>query len=286
MESASQKIIMKTLDHNTNIGIIAGGGDAPSVLINRLKKEKINFFILAIDGNASKSILKNNIHEVVNFGELKKALKFFKENKVTHISFIGSIKRPSISSLKLDSEAAFLVAKLGFNKFVGGDNKLLSSLLSFFEKKGYTILGAEEIVPELIAQKGVLGKIKPSKIDKMDIDLGIKILQTMSTFDIGQSVVIEKGYVLGLEAAEGTNNLIKRCKSLKKETGNSGVLIKMKKMNQDSRIDLPSIGVHTIEEIKKSGFSGIAIKSNESFIIDVEKVIQKADQYNIFLVGI
>jgi len=277
---------MKILDHNINVGIIAGGGDAPTVLINRLREEGINFFILAINQNTNKSILKDTIHKSVDLGELKKALNFFKDNQVTHICFLGSIKRPSISSLKLDSEAALFIAKLGFNKFIGGDNKLLSSLLGLFEKKGYKILAPEEIAPELITPKGILGKIKPSKTDIMDIELGIKILQATSAFDIGQAVIIEKGYVLGLEAAEGTNNLIKRCKDLKKEKDNSGVLIKIKKITQDSRIDLPSIGVATIDEIKKSGFNGIALKSGQSFIIDIEKVIKKANQHNIFIVGV
>jgi len=277
---------MNNLDHNTGIGVIAGGGNAPKVIIDSLRSQKIKYFVIAINGNADPSNLQGSDHEFVEIGEFKKVLNILKKHSISHVSFIGSIKRPSLSSIKLDSESALFMTKFGLGKFTGGDNNLLTSILSFFEKKGYKILGPENLSPELITPKGVLGKIKPSGKDKLDIEIGVHSLNTLGQLDIGQSIIVENSYVLGVEAAEGTNNLIKRCKDLKREKKQSGVLVKLKKHKQDPRIDLPSIGINTVKEIKRSGLNGIAIGSNNSFIIDIKNVIKEADKNNIFLVGI
>ena len=277
---------MIKLNPNDTVGIIAGGGDAPKSIITRLKEQNINYFVIAIKDNADPELLKDSNHEWMHLGELKKAFRALKQHNVSHISFIGSIKRPSISSLKLDSEAALVIIKLGLIKFTGGDNKLLSTVLNLFESKGFQILPPEIISPELVTPKGILGKIKPSKSDIKDIERGMKILDTLGELDVGQAIVVEKEYVLGIEAAEGTNNLIIRCKSLKREKSICGVVVKTNKTGQDRRIDLPAIGVNTIDEIKNSGFKGIAIKSQESIIIDIKNVIKKADKNNIFIVGI
>lgn len=277
---------MNNLDPNIKIGVIAGGGSAPKLIINNLRSQKIKYFVIAINGNADPSVLKEYDHEFVDIGEFKKVLNILKNHSISHISFIGGIKRPSLSSVKLDSESALFMTKFSLKKFTGGDNNLLSSILSFFENKGYNVISAEKLAPELITPKGVLGRIKPSKTDKADIEIGVKSLETIGKLDIGQSIIVENSYVLGIEAAEGTNNLIKRCKHLKREKKNCGVLVKLKKHKQDPRIDLPSIGVDTIKEAKKSGLNGIALDSNNSFIIDKKNVIKEADKNNIFLVGI
>ena len=163
---------------------------------------------------------------------------------------------------------------------------MLTTVLKIFESEGYQIISPEKITPELITPKGVLGKIKPCKTDMEDVEIGKKVLETLGMLDVGQAVVVENHYILGIEAAEGTNNLIKRSKLLKKEKKPYGVLVKMKKSTQDMRIDLPSIGVHTIEELKHAGLRGIAIKSGESFIIDIKEVIKEADKNKIFILGI
>jgi DUF1009 family protein len=277
---------MIKLSPNKAIGIVVGGGNAPKLLVKSLEQQHINCFILAIEGDADPELLISRKHQWVSLGEFKKIFKALKENNVSHVSFIGSISRPSITSLKLDSKAIFTILKFGMKSFLGGDNKLLTTVLQIFEGEGYKIISPEKITPELIAPKGVLGKVKPSKSDMEDVEIGVKVLETLGMLDVGQAVVVENRYILGIEAAEGTSNLIKRSKLLKKETKPYGVLVKMKKSSQDMRIDLPSIGVQTIEELKNSGLRGIAIKSGESFIIDIKDVIKQADKNKIFILGI
>ena len=103
--------------------------------------------------------------------------------------------------------------------------------------------------------------------------------------DIGQAVIVENGYVLGMEAAEGTDALIERCGKLKREQG-IGVLVKGKKPAQEDRVDMPSIGPRTIDKLHEAGFAGVAIEAGAGLIIQKEKLLAKADKYGIFVLGV
>lgn len=276
---------MSTLKEKTCL--IIGGGNAPKIIIDQLTKDKEDFFVIALNGHASPSSINSNTkHAWVELGQAKKIFDLLRQHNISQVSFIGNVTRPSLSNIKTDIEGSLFLLKMGFKKFVGGDNKLLSGLIDLFEQKGFSVVSSSSISTSLKADRGILGKVKPKKQDLKDIEAGINLLEYVGTADIGQSIIIEKGYVLGVEAAEGTQNLIKRCKSLKREKESCGVLVKMKKKNQDPRIDLPSIGPKTIDAIKNAGFNGIAIESEYGLIIDKEKVIKKANENNIFLVGI
>lgn len=103
--------------------------------------------------------------------------------------------------------------------------------------------------------------------------------------DIGQSLIIANSYVLGIEAIEGTDNLIKRCAPFLSET-KAGVLVKIKKKNQENRIDLPVIGENTIKNVHKANLAGIALEAGSSIIINKARVVEMADELGIFIIGI
>ena len=132
---------------------------------------------------------------------------------------------------------------------------------------------------------GTLTKISPTPDDYLDIDRGVQILKTLSPLDIGQSIIVQQGLVLGIEAIEGTKTLIQRCALLKRE-GSGGVLVKMAKTGQNKKIDLPTIGPETIEDLKKAGFVGIAAEANATQVIDYEQTIKLADEMGLFIVEI
>ena len=118
-----------------------------------------------------------------------------------------------------------------------------------------------------------------------DIKKGKNILDSLSKFDIGQSIIIENGNIIGIEAAQGTDNLIKQASSLLNKNGDS-VLIKLVKKNQNLKADLPAIGLQTVINCKKSHISGIAFSANKTLFLSKEKVIKYCNENNIFLLGI
>lgn len=267
--------------HNEKIAIVAGGGLLPQLVARQLQKQDIAFITLGLVGSDSDI----NADYQVTPGQVQPVLDILRKELVTTIVFAGHIKRPGLLSLKVDMIGAKLLAKIMAAK-VHGDNTVLSIIASFLEDQGFKVVSPNQILPSLLTPKHVLGSVYPDQADLDDIVTGKMILASLGEFDIGQAVVVENGYTLGIEAAEGTDELIVRCGKIKREEGKRGVLIKMKKVKQDQRLDLPTIGEVTIEKILEAGLRGVAIEAGASLVVDAEAVIKLADKHGVFVVGV
>jgi DUF1009 family protein len=268
---------------NHKVGLIAGNGDLPENIIAECIKSGREIFVILIGDNQPKSINKVP-HISLSIGSVGKAINTLRKENIKNIVFAGGLKRPKFTAIRLDAGGIKLVAKITKAKFIG-DNSLLSIILKFFEDAGFKIIGADDILQNILMPKGVIGKMEPNKTAIKDMETGIHIAKSIGALDIGQSVIIQDGVVIGVEAVEGTDALIKRCAKLQ-NGGKGGVLIKMKKPKQDKRIDLPTIGTTTIEHAHQSGLVGIAIEAGGALIIDQEKVAQKADELGLFVIGV
>lgn len=267
------------------IGIIAGSGHLPAQLIESCEKNGRDFFIIAFEESFSHEIMAHLPHAVVRLGEVGKALEHLRNAGVEQVVMAGGLKRPSLSSIKPDAAGAVLLKKLG-KAFFFGDDALLKAVTSFFEEEGFKVIGADEILGGLMAGEGVLGKIKPDKSANTDIAIGMVAAKNLGALDIGQAVVVDGGVVIGMETQAGTDELIERCKKSNIGKTRTGVLVKAKKPTQETRVDLPSIGVETIENIYKAGFAGVAVEAGGSLLIEKDKLIKKANEYGLFVVGV
>lgn len=267
----------------STLGIIAGGGRLPSQLIESCQAMGRGFFVLAFE-NADMEAIGHVPHKVVRLGAVGEALEQLRSADAKEVVLAGKVKRPSFASLKPDALGAKLLARLG-KAFFGGDDALLKAIVGFLEEEGFKVVGADDVLAGLVAPEGVLGKITPDARAKADIAQGLKVAKELGALDVGQAVIIENGEVLGTEAAEGTDALIDRCASLRREL-RSGVLVKAKKPGQESRVDLPAIGPETVEKVHAAGFAGIAVEAAGSLILDKEKTIARADALGIFVVGV
>jgi len=262
------------------IAIIAGGGDLPLQIIKQLKKDKKDFVVVAIKGIANANDYAK--YETYSFyiGQIKKVLTTLKKLSVKEIVFAGNVKRPSIFDIRLDALSYKVLLKAATHGL--GDDALLRMVMKEFEKIGAKIVGAHELCPNLIIKKGVLGKVKVGKKDDHNIARGIKVLQATANLDMGQSIVIDQGVVIGIEAVEGTTELISRC-GKHKLSEKGGVLVKMKKTSQSEKVDMPTIGVDTVKQVADAGLSGIAIEAGNVLVVDKDAVIKKANELKVFV---
>ena len=111
-------------------------------------------------------------------------------------------------------------------------------------------------------------------------------MRTRGTVDVGQSIVIQGGVVLGIEAAEGTDELIRRCAAYKRKGGNSGILVKLAKPGQDESLDLPTIGPDTVRLCAETGLVWIVLEAGRSLIVDPEDVASLANRHRMFVIAI
>ena len=267
------------------IGLIAGSGKLPEEIIRSCINLGKKIFVIFLDGCGDvPESLKNVPHIKLNIGSAGKAIRTLKGEGIQQVVMAGAIKRPKFSDLKLDAGGIKLLAQISAAKLTG-DNSLLVTVIRFFESSGFTIIGVDNLLSEVLMPHGRLGKIEPHKTALADIRLGVEVARAIGNLDIGQGVVVQNGVVLGVEAIEGTDSLIERCANLKLE-GTGGVLVKMKKPMQDARIDLPTIGVNTIINAHKAGLSGVAVEAGSALVIEKAKLVETADRLNLFVVGV
>ncbi len=267
----------------SKLGIIAGGGDLPNLLVDSAREQGIDVFLVGFDGQTDDVLLLDKQSLTTKIGQVGKVTRFFQKSGVKDLVLIGALNRPSFSELVPDLKAAkFLLQNAGKAM---GDSELLSALKIFLEKEGFQIHGIQDFVPDLLVNEGCITKTKPSKDDWLDINHGIRVLQETAALDIGQSVIVQEGLVLGLEAIEGTNLLIERCAALKRK-GRKGVLVKLCKAQQDISLDLPTIGLQTIRAIHKAGFGGIVVNAQKTLICEREALISYANKHHLYVLGI
>lgn len=261
------------------LGIIAGTGALPISIANNCLNQGRQCYIAIVSDEVDIVLYKNLPHQIFKVGKVGSLIEYFKQHNVKNVVFAGGIKRINLKSIKVDLTGSILLARILKQKFLG-DDKILTIIASFLEEKGFKVISSNDL---LTANNNVVvTRILPSKRDLQDIELGVKLLKNIGSIDVGQSVIVEDGYILGIEAAEGTDNLIKRCADLRKKAAGA-VLVKMMKDGQDSRMDLPTIGSETINNLNKYKYKGLAIQKGKVIIIDPELTKELANKYGIFI---
>lgn len=268
------------------LGIIAGSGNLPISIIKECGKNNIKPFVIVLKDFAKEVDYKECPHRVLKFGDVGKAISFLKKNKIKYIVFAGAVKKPDLKTIWPDLKGFFLLIKLLKCK-IFGDDTILQTAIKFLEKEGFEVLPVDQIVKDIKIQHGIAGSVELPNDDYMiDIELGVKVLKQIGDLDIGQSIVIQNGIVMGIECIEGTEKLIERCGQLKYTTGRKPILVKIKKSKQTRKIDLPAIGEDTISQVKSAGFAGIALDCENGLVINREATISKANKNKIFIYGI
>ncbi|MDR0329110.1 MAG: UDP-2,3-diacylglucosamine diphosphatase LpxI [Rickettsia sp.] len=266
------------LKQKSIVGIIAGNGLLPISLANSFIKQGGQCYIAALEGEVNPVLYKDFTHQFFKIGMVKPIIEYFRKYDVKNIILAGSVNRPNLRSIKVDLMGSRLLARILKQKFLG-DDKLLSTVTDFLEEKGFKVISSYEI---LRTNNDVMTIAVPSRIDNTDIELGIKLLDSIGYLDVGQSVIVDNGYIIGIEAAEGTDNLIERCSYLRKNS-TGGVLIKMMKKGQDTRIDIPTIGAKTISNLANYGYKGLAIQKDKVIILEIERTIGLANECGLFI---
>lgn len=266
------------------LGIIAGSGKMPLLVVEACQKQGRPFFLLGLKGHAKEEDFSSEIPQAwIRLGAVGKGFSLLKENQVEEVVMIGAVKRPNLAELRPDLKGMTFFAKTGVKAL--GDDGLLRAVIRTVEAEGFCVVGAHEVLPECVSTTGIYGKIKPTKEDWQDIAKGYTIAKVLGDADVGQGCIVADGLVLGVEAIEGTDALIERCQSLHRK-GTRGILVKVRKPYQENRIDLPTIGVKTVENASKFGLKGIAVEAGSAFIVDKKEVIKTADKLKIFVVGV
>ena len=271
----------------SKLGLIAGGGALPVALAERCIAAGRPLFVLRLKGFAGPELQAFEGAEV-GIAELGKAIELLKRAQCGSVCFAGLVARPEFSALKPDLRGMLALPGL-IAAARHGDDALLRALLAEFEKDGFNVEGAHEVDAGLMLGAGRLGAIGPEGHED-DIARALGAARAVGALDIGQAAVAARGLILAVEAQEGTDAMLARCAGLPEalrgtERTRCGVLAKAPKPIQERRVDLPTIGVETVERAAAAGLAGIVGEAGALLIVDRPAVIAAADRLGLFIYG-
>jgi UDP-2,3-diacylglucosamine hydrolase len=206
------------------------------------------------------------------------------------VCLVGNVSRPDFGALIPDLRGLSVLpgAIAAARK---GDDALLRLMLGEFEKEGFAVEGATEVMEDLSLGSGPLGRVTPKDEDMSDVHRALEVARAIGRLDVGQGAVVCRGLVLAVEAQEGTDAMLSRVAdlpaALRGRPGDcAGVLAKAPKPIQETRIDLPTIGPATVHAAARAGLAGIVGEAGHLLVLDREAVVEIADELGVFILGV
>lgn len=271
--------------------IVAGSGSLPLEVAKALTAAGQAPFVAIVEGEVDAgSALYDLEHETIALEDVARLAPLLKRAGATRVVLAGGIgRRPDWRrlrpSLPLLSIAGRLVAGLA-----RGDNALLSALVGHIEAAGMPVVGAHDIVPDLLAPSGVLTRRKPGKAELATAGAAFRAAKALGAFDIGQGAVAVGRRVVAVEGIEGTDGLLERVAGYRGKgrlTGaKGGVLAKCVKPGQEARADLPTIGPQTADGAHRAGLTGITVEAGWTLVLQQRALIERADALGLFVIGV
>lgn len=272
------------------MGIIAGSGALPEIVAQAALRQGRRPFVLALSGAANAS-LEAFPHCWINIGELGRGIALLQERYIRDVVFVGQVHRPSLGNFRGDWDGWKFLLEWVVKKR-SSDDQLLQALQKHLEEReGFRILPAQEVCESLTVAPGFLGCFQADDEAQGDIAIGVKVAQTMGSFDIGQGVVVCRRLILAVEAQEQTDSMLRRVADMGAELrgtpeGRAGVFVKLPKPRQTRELDWPVIGETTVIEASRAGLAGIVLQAGGCLLTDAESIARRIDAEGMFLLSL
>ncbi len=272
---------MKT-NTDKKIALIAGALDLPFFARDALRRAGWDVYVVGLK-NFYDARLAPDI--AVRLGGGWPAVREFRRRGIKKLTFVGALGHPNLSDIRPDLWSVGLLFSI--LKHQRGYDSMAVALNKALEKRGFEIIAAQDVAPELTFQSaGVQTRTKPTARDQRNIERAIDVSHTIGAADIGASVVVDN-QVIAVEAAEGTAKMLERVIDMRRQKKRpSGVFAKMTKPGQDLRIDIPAIGVDTVNAVAAAHLRGIVVNTRTCFVVDRPATIARANELGIFILAI
>ena len=270
------------------VAIVAGRGDLPRLLAEACARDGRSYRVVVFDGIALDWLPG---HPVIG-AAFEKPGRLFAELRRAGcgaVTFAGGMLRPRLRLLRFDWTMLRLAPRL-LAGIRSGDDSTLRLIAGIFEAEGFRVLAPHEILPDLLAPEGVLGRVAPGAEERADASRAAEIVAALGAVDVGQAAVVTGGLCLGVESIQGTDQLLdfvaKTAAGFRRgPSGRKGVLLKAPKPTQDRRLDLPAIGPDTVAKAAAAGLAGVAVEAGGVMVLRYAETVAAADAAGLFLWG-
>lgn len=264
-------------------GMIAGNGRFPILALESARKMGVEVIVIGIKEEARPADIEPLAARThwISLGELSRLIEICKAEGISQLMMCGQVKHTKIfSSIKPDWRLAkllFALREKNTDALSGGVAKLLAD-------EGIELADSTLLLKHMLAGEGVLTKRKPTDEERKQLDYGRKIAESLSGFDIGQSVVISERACVALEAMEGTDAILRRAHQL--TGGKPLLLIKGSRRREHLLFDVPVLGPMTMDVMRETNGTAISVDAGRTLLLDREELIGKANDYGIALTGV
>ncbi|MEY8099085.1 LpxI family protein [Falsihalocynthiibacter sp. S25ZX9] len=261
-------------DAPNRLAVLAGRGDLPLQVAAR---EADSFVVTfqSVETNAQPDY-------EARFEKLGGLFKELHKQGVKRVCFAGGLRRPALNPLRFDATMMRLAPRL-IAAMKGGDDHILRIVVEVFEDAGFTVVGAHEICPEILATEGLIAGEAPSEQALRDMDRAHAILTALSPVDVGQGCVVANGLCYGIETIQGTDAMLSFI--AQNTLSRQGVLMKRAKVGQELRVDMPAIGPETLHGAHSAGLAGVVVQAGQVMIVDPVETCALAKELGLFIYG-
>jgi DUF1009 family protein len=273
------------------VAVVAGGGRLPLDVAEGLAALGHAPLVVRVRGEAAAEAAWESFEcEEIGLGQFASHLPSLKRRGVTHLVLAGGIdRRPKLGEISVNWTLLRRLPSL-VSALLQGDNGLLSLLVAYIEEQGFKVVGAHQVVPDLLVPEGPVTRGRPLASDRRDLFAALKAARAIGDLDIGQGAVAIGGRVVALEGIEGTDGMLERVRELRghgRLAGKQrGVLVKCAKPGQELRADLPTIGPTTIDTAFAAGLAGIGVEAERALILERDRTVARAEARGMFVVGL
>jgi len=266
-------------DAAAKIGLVAGYGSFPLEVAASLRRQGREVVAVAVREETDAAIEQYAATTWLRVGQLGAMIRTFQASGVRQVVFAGKVRKIHLfRNFRPDMKALAILARLPDRR----DDTIMLAVVDALEAEGIRVLPQTACAKDLLAPSGVLCGPNPSDRMLRDARFGRRQARGIAALDIGQTVVVQDGAVLAVEAIEGTDAAIRRGGEL---GGGEAVVVKVAKPKQDPRFDVPAVGPDTIRAMAEAGCRLLAVEAGRTLLLQREALVAAAEAARICVYG-
>ena len=261
--------------------IIAGNGRFPFLVLDAAREQGLEPLVVAIKEEAAPE-LAEKAREIrwLSLGEVARGLDLLAEEKVSKVVLAGQVKHAQLfSAIRPDGVMSRMLQGLSRKN----TDMLIGAVVRKIESRGIKVVDSTLFLKPLLPEAGPLTARAPDEDEAADIAYGRGIAKKIAGLDLGQTIVVADRACVAVEAMEGTDPTIRRAASL--SNGRRLVVVKVSKPRQDMRFDVPVVGRKTIQVMRESNATVLAVDAGKTLLFDRQNLIEEANAAGIAVVG-
>lgn len=270
-----------TVLQGSPLGLVAADGQLPELMAKEALGRGIDLVVFVFSKEraaAFRSIAGPNRVVMAPFKLAFSSFELLHDRDIKQVVFAGTLNRwLLLKNIPMDARAQKIWNGLSFRRV----DELMLAFIGTFEEQGVSVLPQTVLAGPAMARPGIESRRTPSTMEREAVQLGLQAARGIAELGIGQSVIVSGGMVVGAEAVEGTDGLIRRCRRWTRRNG--GVLVKTMKPGQDLRYDIPVVGPRTLRNMKSAGIDVLAVEQGKTIVLEMDAMRAYCDQHNLCL---